>query len=69
MEAPPRAPEGGMDGRTGSQLIRGVRLLGGIRAPERGVGDEGKKRSTARTGFMVVASIRSAGQQQCGDAG
>jgi hypothetical protein len=24
MEAPPRAPEGRMDARTGSQLIRGV---------------------------------------------
>ncbi len=46
---------------TASQLMRRVRLLGGIRAPERGVGDEGEKRSTARTGFMVVASIRSAG--------
>jgi hypothetical protein len=25
MEAPPRAPHGQMEGRTGSQLIRGVR--------------------------------------------
>jgi hypothetical protein len=25
MEAPSRAPHGGMEGRTGSQLIRGVR--------------------------------------------
>jgi hypothetical protein len=25
MEAPPRAPQGQMEGRTGSQLIRGVR--------------------------------------------